>query len=191
MCLTHSLNHMARHGHVATVRVCVVCAIYLGTVGCARASRQHDHADPPDASGPIVVFWQYPAYPLPGEEVRGGLVAAAWKDGRVVRVGEGGVGRQYLSGTLSPSDVERLHVLIARTARFLEEDNSAEPVPDDVSYECMYISDSGVSAKCEFAPSAALHTLPRELRTLLASADLAGVREVHTDWSGLRSLCGP
>jgi len=191
MSLTHSSTHITQHGRTSTVGVCVVCAIYLGTPGCKDPCRQHVHSDSSVSSSPIVVFWQYPAYPLPGEEVRGGLVAAAWKDGRVVRVGEGGVGRQYVTGTLSPSEIERLHILVAENARFVEEDDVVEPVPDDVSYECMYISDSGVSAKCEFAPSAAVHTFPRELRTLLVGADLAGVTEARTDWSDLRSLCDP
>lgn len=181
---------MRKYGRTSSVYFCAAGIVCLWTYGCIHARRQHVCTDSVDSPSPIVVFWQYPGYPLPGEQVRAGLVAAAWKDGRVVRVGEEGIGRQYITGTLSRNGIDRLHMLVAQNARFFEDNDVAKPVPDDVPFECMYISDSGTSAKRSFALSAPLHSFPRELRALLMTADLVGVTEARTDWSDLRSLCG-
>src|SRR2546426_5761228 len=64
-------------------------------VGC-RAPRQQASSEPP-----AIVIDQLPDYPMPGRDsdFPGGLVAAFWRDGRMIRCADPkSVGKSYVEG---------------------------------------------------------------------------------------------
>src|SRR4051812_27314471 len=58
---------------------------------------------------PFVFVYMFPKYPLPGEDVVGGLKVAVWQDGKAVRArSTAEVGKAYIQGRLKPEQVDEV-----------------------------------------------------------------------------------
>lgn len=74
--------------------------------GCTSTSTVQSRTSP---EAPVIVIRQYPDYPPPGRGSRfqGGLVAALWRDGRMVRpTSPESVGKSYVEGWVSSAQRE-------------------------------------------------------------------------------------
>lgn len=73
-------------------------------VGCASSPTQPSRAF---SDAPVVVIYQYSDYPTAGHGSKfpGGLVAALWRDGRMIRpASPDAVGKSYVGGVVSPAE---------------------------------------------------------------------------------------
>lgn len=93
--------------------VVALVAVYL--LGCKTATPELV-PNPPNSYGsggePVFVIYQMPDYPSPGRgsHFPGGLVAALWSDGRIIRPKQAGaVGASYVAGSVP--DKERADFL--------------------------------------------------------------------------------
>lgn len=179
-----------QHGYTPTVCLVLGSVISIMALGCSKAERDRPPSDGEESPSPVAVFWSYPGYPGPDQPVRSGLLAAAWQDGRVVRVEtHDDLGRRYVTGMLGAEDTQRLRTLVAQDVAFLTE-HKAPLVPDDSAFERIYVSDLGKSARASFEASLAPPALIAELRAIMTTAPLADMKEAPAQWEHLRSLCG-
>ncbi len=175
-----------------TSLVCLVLTgmISMMTAGCSKAERGGPKSESQAATSPIAVFWHYPGFPGPDQPVRAGLLAAAWQDGRVVRLEtHDDLGRKYVTGMLGAEDTQRLRTLVAQDVAFLTE-HKAPLVPEDSAFERIYVSDIGKSARASFEASLAPPPLIADLRAIMTTAPLADMKEAPAQWEHLRALCG-
>ncbi len=87
------------------------------------------------ADKPLLVIWQQSEYPVPGQEFRvpSGLVAAIWRDGRVIRATTKKlVGQTYIEGRALPKQFEELLGLLTSSGT-LGHPNDVALVPDSAS----------------------------------------------------------
>ena len=83
--------------------ILAVFGLVASLLGCS-APRHHVSSEPP-----AVVIDQMPDYPMPGRgsEFPGGLVAALWRDGRLIRAtAPSAVGKSYVEGAVAPQQRE-------------------------------------------------------------------------------------
>ena len=82
-------------------------------VGCS-APRQQTSSEPP-----ALVIVQLPDYPMPGRDsdFPGGLVAAFWRDGRMILCTDPkSIGKSYVEGVVAPQQREELLSFLSTTA---------------------------------------------------------------------------
>ena len=94
-------------------------------VGC-NAPRRLSSTEPP-----ALVVYQLPDYPMPGRDsdFPGGLLAAFWRDGRMIRsTGPKAVGKTYVEGVIMPPETEEFFRFLSTIAIVRAPQNVAIPV---------------------------------------------------------------
>lgn len=139
------------------------------------------HVMPP----PLFLMWHFPAYPAPDSQVDAGLLAAVWRDGRVVRArSESDIGRVYVEGLLSEKQ-------LAETRRFLAENipvlrrEQADTVPDDAGFDTFYVRSDRDVEKWSFVRIQGTHRTIDQVRAHLLSLDFAQERPIDIDWKSI------
>jgi hypothetical protein len=140
---------------VALIFLAVVCIL----VAVMVTSRRFAHQDGPSAERgigsegqlafdegrptvPFVFVYMSPKYPLPGEDVVGGLKVAMWRDGRVVRARSASeVGRAYIRGRLRPEQIDELIHSIERTGILATQPGGL--IPHHAAYDTLKIRTRG------------------------------------------------
>lgn len=81
--------------------------------GCGTPRQQSS------SEAPAIVIDQLPDYPMPGRDsdFPGGLVAAFWRDGRMIRCTDPkSVGKSYVEGVVAPQQCEEFLIFLRETA---------------------------------------------------------------------------
>jgi hypothetical protein len=81
------------------------------------------------STDPFIYIYMSPKYPLPGEDVVGGLKVAVWQDGKVVRARTTAeVGKSYIQGKLRPEQLNDLIRLIEQSGILATQPNESSPL---------------------------------------------------------------
>src|SRR3954471_11993321 len=83
-------------------------------------------------SAPTIVIRQYPDYPSAGRGSRfpGGLIAALWSDGRMIRpTGSNTVGKAYVEGVVSAGDREEFFAFLRQSSALRNQEAEREGIP--------------------------------------------------------------
>src|SRR5262245_59997509 len=96
-------------GKVYIVGIAILATMLVSflivTQHSTRKPQEYSLAELP-SDRPFVVIHRYPAYPLPGREIISGIIAAVWKDGRILRAqSESTIGKKYIEGRLSQPEL--------------------------------------------------------------------------------------
>jgi hypothetical protein len=149
-------------------------------VGCASTPTEHLRAS---SDAPAIVIRQYPDYPMPGRdsEFPGGLVAALWRDGRVIRPATpDAVGKSYVEGAVAAQQREEffsfLSTAVVRAPK-------TEDIPLHVATQSITIRSDGTSKWTRILPDTA--SVWREVESRLLALP---IQSSHTvDWAAVRS----
>jgi hypothetical protein len=107
--LTFALDHMRTSPPIPTFFVLLTFLL-----GCSAPHRQAS------SEPPAIVIGQMPDYPVlgHGSDFPGGLVAALWRDGRMIRsTAPATVGRSYVEGVVSPQQREEFFSFVSAAAK--------------------------------------------------------------------------
>ena len=165
-----------------TRHVSLVCAA-LTTILCGCVST------PPDQSRvssepPAIVIRQYPDYPAAGRgsHFPGGLVAALWHDGRMIRsASPDTVGKSYVEGAVSPPQRDAFFAFLSGSAAVRAPEGGAIPV---------HAATQSITVRRDGAASKWTRVLPdtqsawREVESRLLALAMEGSRSV--DWAAVR-----
>jgi|GEM_PF-4188425 len=175
-----------------------VVLIFLAVVGIVIAmsltNRQTTHRSGPPAvrdvvsevrlafdkdrpSIPFTFVYMYPKYPLPGEDVVGGLKVAVWQDGTVVRArSTAEVGKAYIQGRLKPEQLDKV-------VRSIERAGILATRPDESSP--MHAASDVLKIRTRGGPVAWSHSVPakenaqvKQIEEMLATIDISDIRPV-------------
>lgn len=145
-------------------------------------------ADGPAAT-PLFVVWRLPGYPAPDDCRTGGLLAAAWPDGTVVRTaGTDMPGREYEQGKLSAVYLAELRARVSDIVENVPEDgmlivdapsDHAFARSGDTTHNCAFTANVG-------GPG---FGLVQYALAYLRGVPLADVRHAEGDWKELRAYC--
>jgi hypothetical protein len=94
--------------------ILTVFALLTSPLGCSAPHRQAS------SESPAIVIDQSPDYPMPdrGSVFPGGLVAALWRDGRMIRsTAPAAVGKSYVGGLVSPQQREEFFSYISAAVK--------------------------------------------------------------------------
>lgn len=151
----------------------ILTAIVLGTLlSRCSAARQEAVSEPPqslsdsaeatpsspphhqtDSESPAIVVYQYPDYPSleRGSEFPGGLVAAMWRDGRLIRATSANrVGESYIEGVITPPQRDELF-------RFLTDSIEHAPKVDGIP---LHFATQSITFRSENRTSKWIRILP-------------------------------
>ena len=127
------------------LRAQLVSLLLVGIVaGCASS--------PPERAGalseaPAIVIRQYADYPMPGRgsEFASGLVAALWRDGRMIRPASAdAIGKSYVEGVVSPAQRDAFFAFLSGSAAVRAPEGGGIPV--DGAAQSITVRRDGVAA---------------------------------------------
>ena len=148
--------------------------------GCASTPTEQPRAS---SDAPAIVIRQYPDYPIPGRdsEFPGGLVAALWHDGRVIRPATpNAVGKSYVEGAVGAQQREEffrfLSTAVVRAPK-------TEGIPLHVATQSIKIRTDGTSKWTRILPDTG--SVWREVESRLFTFPMQNSHTV--DWAAVRS----
>ncbi len=150
-------------------------------VGCASTSRELPRAS---SGAPAIVIRQYPDYPIPGRgsEFPGGLIAALWRDGCIIRPATpDAVGKSYVEGVVRSSDRDAFFTFLSSSSAVRTPEGGGIPI---------HAATQSITIHQEAKASKWTRVLPdtqsawREVESRLLSLPIKDSRAV--DWSVVR-----
>lgn len=102
----------------------------LTALACAGFAAESTNAPP------VMVVLQFPDYPgAKGSHFPGGLIAALWSDGRLIRpTGSNTIGKAYVEGVVSAADREKFFAFLKESAA-LRNQPDRESIPLHEAYQ--------------------------------------------------------
>src|SRR4051812_14249818 len=83
-------------------------------------------------SAPVLVVTQYPDYPAPGprgSRFPGGLIAALWSDGRMIRpTGSNTIGKSYVEGVVRATDRAKFFTFLTNSVALRNQEGAGDGV---------------------------------------------------------------
>ena len=137
---------------------------------------------------PFIIIHRYPAYTSPNNQFNAGVIAAVWKDGRMIRIeSEDTIGRKYVQGRLLPDQ-------ITTTIRFLVDGHLIEDAEDlilaDAASESVYVRlPDRIVERTESLPRSS-DSLIGNLRSFLLAAPITNSRSLNGKWELLPAEWG-
>lgn len=171
------------------VRRTIRMSVLAGVWACACGPKPSDDGAalwvaPEKRDIPFLILVETPGYPRPGKPVGGGIVAAIWLDGSIVRVPPGsGPRNAYVKGKLGPDQLEQL---LARVHALGLSQEAQDRVIVDAPALRMYLrGKDGVTLRAE-----SLEGGPKvgvsELKSLVTSFRLGEDAPYCPPWAGAR-----
>ena len=96
-------------------------------------------------SVPTLVVRQYPDYPTArGSRFPGGLIAALWSDGRMIRpTGSNTVGKSYVEGMVSASDLDKFFGFFTNSVALRNQTADGEGIAFHAAYQVITVRRDG------------------------------------------------
>ena len=160
----------------------LACALLTTLLlGCATPRVDRDEVS---SNAPAIVIRQYPDYPAAGHGsvFPGGLIAALWSDGRMVRAtGSNTVGKFYVEGSVSSAERDAFFAFLSGSPAVRAPEGGGFPV-DGAGQYITVRRDGRASTWVRLLPDA--QSAWREVELRLLSLSLQGSHAV--DWETLR-----
>src|SRR5206468_7518271 len=151
-------------------------------VGCASTATEQ----PPALSdAPAIVIRQYPDYPIPGLDSKfpGGLVAALWRDGRMIRpASPDSIGKSYVEGVVSAAERDAFFTFLSSSSAVRTLEGGVAP---------LHAATQSITVRRDGAASRWTRMLPdtesawREVESRLLALPIGSSHTV--DWAAVRS----
>ena len=160
----------------------VSCFLAVILVGCASSRTGQPRAL---SDAPAIIIRQYPDYPMPGRdsEFAGGLIAALWHDGHMIRcVSPDAVGKSYVEGAVNPAQRDAFFAFLSSSPAVRAPDGGGIP---------LHVATQSITFRRDGAASRWTRVLPdeqsawREVESRLLALPMEGSRIV--DWTAVRS----
>lgn len=94
---------------------------------------------------PVMVVLQFPDYPgAKGSRFPGGLIAALWSDGRLIRpTASNTIGKAYVEGVVSAADREKFFAFLKESAALRNQPADGEAIPLHEAYQAVTLYKDG------------------------------------------------
>jgi hypothetical protein len=148
--------------------------------GCTSSPTEHRHTS---TDAPAIVIRQYPDYPMPGRasEFPGGLVAALWRDGRLIRPARpDALGKSYVEGMVEPKKLPEFFSFLSAA---VVQAPKIEGIPLHVATQSITVRSGGTAQWTRILPDTV--SIWREVESRLHALPLQDSRTV--DEAAVRS----